>query len=524
MAAGRDRVSLDPALSWAAALAEGQARVQRPDPLGALPFLTKAATPQAPHNEQADAHAALGRIRTGLGQEALAAAHYRAILALRPTQPEAMFLLARALLRLDWPDLALRHFARLPQPIGGWWRAIARQASRRLAWARGEVRGAIARLRQAGDNPAPAAAALARALIRAGRLGPAARLLERMPPTPEARWLVALLLLRRREGLADARLRRALNPPPGADSALAQEAARHLLAIGETEAAAAALAPHPPRRDGADLRARVMIAQGRLAELAAEAEAALARRRDLTDPARRLLTCQVLGGHLPVLQGPGPAATVASPLTLVQFWDRPEPPEEVRAVMDSWVRHHPGLALARFDAVSARAFILARHGQKAAMAYDTLHNPAMQANMLRICFLAAEGGLWVDADERCLRPMDEVLARLGQYGLIAPFSDELPYYVHSYMLAARPGSPVVAALMEGQMRAVREMLRGGPGLQNWVSNGPGLVTRVVVRMPGQVALLAPAYWRSFAGDADDLPYKQDAAADWRTQPYGPSVR
>jgi hypothetical protein len=144
--------------------------------------------------------------------------------------------------------------------------------------------------------------------------------------------------------------------------------------------------------------------------------------------------------------------------------------------------------------------------------------------MLRLCYLAVHGGLWVDADERCLRPMDPVLALLDRFGLIAPFSDELPYYAHNYMLAAPPGSAVMAALIEAQARPLREALRGGPGLQNWVSNGPGLITRVAARMPGQVALLAPGYWRSFAGDADDLPYKQDEQADWRSAPRAPLRR
>jgi hypothetical protein len=514
---------MEGALSWAAALAEGQARLQRPDPLGALPFLDYATAPQAPYNEQADAHAALARIRTGLGQDAVAEMHYRAILALRPTQPEAMFLLGRALLRLDWPDLALGRFALLPQPVGGWWRAILRQAERRIAWARGEVRAAIATLRAAQAEPAQPAAALVRALIRAGRLSPAARLLALLPHTPERRWLAALLLLRRREGVADRALRLALRPAPGASPDLAQEAARHLLAIGEVEAAAEALAAHPPRRKGVEIRARLLIAQGRFAELAAEAGAELERRREHTEPARRLLTCQVLAGQVAVLKAASLPAAVAPPLALVQFWHSAEPPPEVRAVMDSWVRHHPGLTLARFDSASARAFILAQHGEKSARGYDTLHNPALQANMLRLCYLAVQGGLWVDADERCLRPMDEVLALLGRFGLIAPFSDELPYYVHNYMLAAPPGSPVMAALMEAQMRLLREALRGGPGLQNWVSNGPGLVTRIAARLPGQVALLAPAYWRSFAGDAADLPYKRDERADWRSAPHPPSA-
>jgi hypothetical protein len=54
-----------------------------------------------------------------------------------------------------------------------------------------------------------------------------------------------------------------------------------------------------------------------------------------------------------------------------------------------------------------------------------------------------------------------------------------------------------------------------------VTNGPGLVTRIVMRHEAEVGLLDNAYWRRFAADAADLSYKRDAGADWRTAPVAP---
>ena len=48
---------MESALSWAAALAEGQTRLQRPARLGALPVLDYARAPRAPDSEQAVARA-----------------------------------------------------------------------------------------------------------------------------------------------------------------------------------------------------------------------------------------------------------------------------------------------------------------------------------------------------------------------------------------------------------------------------------------------------------------------------------
>jgi hypothetical protein len=187
------------------------------------------------------------------------------------------------------------------------------------------------------------------------------------------------------------------------------------------------------------------------------------------------------------------------------------------------VRAHPALVPRRFDDASARAFLVARHGEAGAAAFDACHNAALRSNLLRIAFLAAHGGMWVDADERCRRPMDEVLCRLGEVGLVAPLSVEMPFYLHNYMLAAPPGSAVMRALDAAQMAAFRGAARGQGRVANWVTNGPGLVTRIAMRHEGEVGMLDNAYWRSFAADAADLSYKRDASADWRTAPVAPHI-
>jgi len=500
-------------MPWPDALREGLHRVARPDPTGAIPFLLRAAETDAPHNEQADAHVALGRIRTGLGQHVLAAEHYRAVLALRPAQAEARFLLGRALARMGWPDLALAQFALLPQPLGGWWRNGAQQAARQVK----KARDAFAAFRASEDAAVESAI---RALIQAGRISPAVRALAALTPTPERRWLAAALRLRLRQGVADPALRRALMPPEDATPALRLEAAQYLLSLGEVEAAMAALDDAVQGRAAHAFRARLLLATGDLDALDAMAAAEMVRVRHRTDPARHRMTCQVLRGDMPVWHGPGPVVGAPPNIPLVQFWHDSSPPEDVRAVLESWVRHHPHLPLARFDTATARAFIAAQHGAMAAKAFDACHNAALRSNMLRLVFLAVHGGLWVDADERCLRPMDEVLARLPEHGLIATFSDELPFYLHNYMLAALPGSDVMEALIEAQMPPLLAFAKGRGTVENWETNGPGLVTRVAARMPGSVALLAPTYWRSFAADADDLAYKRDTESDWRLNPRG----
>jgi hypothetical protein len=505
--------SLPPAaLAPLAALLAGQCLVRRPDPLGALPYLLRAAQGAA---VRGDALLSLARLRAGFGQHLLAAGHLRALLALQPDQREATFRLAQALQRAGWPDLARGALRPLEgRPGGGWWRPLARELDRELDAARAEIRAGLTAWRK-GDTPD--AGPLLRALLRAGRLRAASGLLARMPATPELGWLAALLAFRAGLGAPCA----ALRPPADAPPALRLEAAALLQALGEGGAALEALSGVPEEALGAKgriLRARLLLAAGRAAELEEAASAAFAAAPRRIDAAQALLSARLLQGKVALWRHAGPPAAPAPRLHLVQYWNAPTPPADVLAVMESWVRHHPALQLARFDDAAARAFLVARHGRAGAEAFDACHNPALRSNTLRIAFLAAHGGLWVDADERCRRPMDEVLARVPGLGLVAACSTEIPHYVHSYVLAAPPGSAVMAAMDAAQMKALRAGARGHGRIENWVTNGPGLVTRIAMAHPGKVALLEPTYWRSFAEDAADLSYKGQAGSDWRLAP------
>lgn len=504
-----------------AALLVGRCLLRKPDPLAAIAYLARAAEPLGPRNEQADAHALLGRIHAGVGQDVAAVEHFRAVLALRPGQDEATVLLGQALARLGWPDLALARYARLTGPLGGPWRAMIAAAQRDLATARRTALKALA-ARRGGTPPAPAV--LLRALIRCGRLRIAARLLEALPPDAELRVLAAKLRLRERQGLAGPGLRRALLPLVEAGPALRIEAAQALQQLGATEEAAEALAGVPETAldsTGLLLRAQLLLAQGESARLETLSAAALAARPRRIDLARQLLTARLVEGRMTLWHGPDPTLRpAASRLPLVQFWPGKEPPEPVRAALDGWVRHHPTMKLARFDDASARAFILAQQGAEGGAAFDACRTPALRANMLRLVFLATHGGLWVDADAHCLRPLDEVLVRLPGLGLIATCSSEFPFYLHNAMLAAPPGSTVMRRLVEEQARTMRAALDGSAPLEDWGSNGPGLVTRVLMLAPEPLGLLDQVYWRSFAADAAGRSDQRDGPANRRLMPRG----
>ncbi|MGK7869380.1 glycosyltransferase [Falsiroseomonas sp. E2-1-a20] len=498
-----------------AAEALGRARhlLALPDPVAAIAPLEAAAA--ATGLTQVEALRALVRLRTGLGQDAVAAAHGRTLLALRPEDDQARFLLGRSLHLLGWPDLALRCFRALRAPVPAWWVAMTHDVAAELSAARLEALAACRAWRRGRRD----AQKLARLLLRAGHPRAAEAVLAARPVDQRGDWAEALVRLRLAEGAPDAELRATLRHPPALNWRDALAAARMLLQIGEVAAAEAMLATLPDHLSspaGALLRTRLLLLAGEVPRLRAVTAAAFAAKPYRSDPARQAVTALVLDRAIPIWRGPDPAA--GSPLTvpLVQYWDTPDPPSDVLEVMESWVRHHPGLPLARFHAASARDF-LAGVGAEALAAFESCRHPAMQSDVLRMVFLARHGGLWADVDERCLRPVSEWLARLPRLGLLAAFSDEIPYYVHSYVLAAPPGSGVMARLVARMLPPLVAAARRGQQVRIWEATGPGLVTRAVAAEadPSAVALLEPGYFRGFVGAVEDLGYRRTAAGNWR---------
>ena len=210
----------------------------------------------------------------------------------------------------------------------------------------------------------------------------------------------------------------------------------------------------------------------------------------------------------------------AAPLrtTLLAYWDAPEPPADVAAVFASWARHNPGLALRRFDRTSARAWLAERHGEAGQAAFDACPNASFRSNLLRAAALDAEGGLYADADERCMAPIADWIA-LARRDAVAAISEERPHYLHTQFLAAPPGHALVQAALATMIPDLVAAGQAGVALRNWESGGPGCFTRALMTVrasagPTLRLLSTPAY-RARVQLADDLAYKREASANWR---------
>jgi hypothetical protein len=174
-------------------------------------------------------------------------------------------------------------------------------------------------------------------------------------------------------------------------------------------------------------------------------------------------------------EGPASQSGPGFPCTVMQFWDRPEVPPEVAATMQTW-EDTPGFTYRRFDKSGARAFLRDRLGPDWARAFRAARHPAEQADFFRIAFLAVEGGVYADADDRRIGDLAALVRGFeGALLFVEPFGT-----VANNFLVARPGHPVFVRAADEARRSLLSSDSGGI----WAKTGPGLLTRTVARYLG----------------------------------------
>jgi mannosyltransferase OCH1-like enzyme len=176
------------------------------------------------------------------------------------------------------------------------------------------------------------------------------------------------------------------------------------------------------------------------------------------------------------------AASPVIPRVIHQIWIGPDPlPDEHRGWIETWRRHHPAWEhrLWTEDDLPQdpiRPEILER-----------LRVPVERADILRLEILYRHGGVYVDTDVECLRPMDEALAGHNFVGVCLKPGRMTNTFIAS--VAAHP-------LLDRALREVRPLevywtASASPDVLKEVA-GPPVLRRLVTDYP-DVKLLEPPF-------------------------------
>lgn len=132
-------------------------------------------------------------------------------------------------------------------------------------------------------------------------------------------------------------------------------------------------------------------------------------------------------------------ARITIPRVLHHVWLGGQPiSAHLQRYRESWVKHHPAWEMKLWTDENLRPLINQEH-------FDRIRTPAQRSHLARYEILHREGGVYVDFDVECRRPIDDLL-----FGIVGFAGAEDDDAVGIAVLGAMPGDPllerVIAAL------------------------------------------------------------------------------
>lgn len=160
------------------------------------------------------------------------------------------------------------------------------------------------------------------------------------------------------------------------------------------------------------------------------------------------------------------------PRHVVQFWDSPEPPDDIRQAMQGIRQANPDFTHHLECDSSARAFIQEHYGAEITALYDACPHPAMRSDFWRLCHLHVKGGVYVDADVISRAPLTEI-TRGADFRTLLSYSIGQPWCLDNDVLICEAGNPLMQHIINVMFQRVRHVLETGHFENVWVSTGPG---------------------------------------------------
>lgn len=177
----------------------------------------------------------------------------------------------------------------------------------------------------------------------------------------------------------------------------------------------------------------------------------------------------------------------AIPRRIVQFWDTPELPEQVAQLAEENIALNPGFEFHRYDEAGGAAYLSEKGEEAALRAYRLSAHAAAKSDILRLAVLFHDGGIYLDADDRCIAPLDDIL----QPGLdLIGYQEDLTSIGNNF-LATAPGDPIFRAALDDAAMAFAQTA----GESIWLATGPGAITRAIARLgTDDSGTLRPGIW------------------------------
>lgn len=159
------------------------------------------------------------------------------------------------------------------------------------------------------------------------------------------------------------------------------------------------------------------------------------------------------------------------PRRIIQFWDAADPEPEIAALCAHNKSINSGWEYQLYNNETARQF-LHDHGEGDALAaYSEASLAAAKADIFRLACLYHKGGVYLDADDKCLTRLDNLLDRRLTF---TACQEDLTSIGNNF-IACAPKHPILSHALKiaGATR------NNTTGESVWLALGPGLLTRAI---------------------------------------------
>jgi len=155
-------------------------------------------------------------------------------------------------------------------------------------------------------------------------------------------------------------------------------------------------------------------------------------------------------------------------IPLIQFWDKPVPPEEVNILLDTW-RNASGFAHQLYNLNTADQFIKEQFDERTLKAFRTCAVPAMQADFFRYCALYILGGLYIDADVKRISDDVAQFFNPSKRGILVLKQNRI---ANDVLFFAKPADPLLKRVIAIAINNIEQRKPSGV----WAVTGPGIMT------------------------------------------------
>ncbi len=191
------------------------------------------------------------------------------------------------------------------------------------------------------------------------------------------------------------------------------------------------------------------------------------------------------------------------PKLIHQTWKNKVPHPALRCCVESFQFMNPGWTVRYYTDEDCLVWVR-KHCPELRDAYLSFPRGIHRADLFRILVLYFEGGVYADIDIECIRPLDELLARLDENKSVFltrdhPVHERIHFsgrlmYMNDFMIA-QPGDPLIEEILKWMLRCPPISKSSADAVMD---TGPGVVSSVIEMLggPGQLANLQemPTHW------------------------------